>query len=692
MKHEPMKQKIDTLIAGYPAVFFIKSWAAGFPVLGLTLLRPEIGLYGLTALWAAYLFSRLVARADTFFSYDVNIFNPLLVGFAMGYMFRFSVPGVLLAAALGVLTYVVTVTLGSMIYTYFKLPCLSLPFVAVSALLYLGAAKFSSLGAVTPPFFPMHFLDNALPLWLGGYFKSLGVIFFMPHVFAGIVLALCILASSRILFFLSVLGYFTGTAFSGLLMGNFAAAFGDVNHFNSILTAMAVGGVFLVPSLKSYLLGILAVAASTVFLHGIFSFWWFTKIPGFPLAFNLVTLGFVYTLAVLGYPGLTPIAGRTPEENSDFFLFNRSRPLPASRTVALPFTGKWTVYQGFDGQWTHRGNWKYAYDFIITDEGEKSCQGSGMNLKDYYAFGKPVLSPVTGQVVKALGHLPDNPVGRPDKVNNWGNHVIIRDDRGFFVELSHFANGSLRVTEGQRVERGSLLGMCGNSGYSNQPHIHMQVQLGAEVGAYSVPFCLSGYAVDNRYHDAGLPKEGAVVESLYLDPAVENRFIPAIDDVYCYDVLNKGQLVDRVQLGVGMASDGTRYLDSGRGKLYFGQQGGTFYFYGMEGNDPYLKTMLQALPRFPMACRRNLEWPVEIPSGMIASGWRKGIMQFLASFSYRFARVQGVLTCSQANRVTGQLGSVFPPGNKEVEVHWQENGGFSYFRAGSLSLWLSPRQ
>lgn len=689
-RKQEIRTRIHSHISGYAAVFFVKNRPAGILVLCLTLLRPAAGLYGLLAVFSAYLFSRLTARRDVFFQYEVNIFNPMLTGLAVGYMFGLSPAGILLAVLLGILTYIVTVSLGTVLYTYFKLPALSIPFVMVSSVFYLAASKYVAVAPAVKGLLSLYTLDGSFPLWLSGYFKSLGAIFFMPHVFPGLVLALCIFAGSRILFFLSLLGYFSGTLFTALLTGSFAIAFADVNQFNSILTAMAVGGIFLIPSLKSYLLAIFASGAATLLLHGIFSFWWFTRVPGFPLAFNLVTLGLVHTLAILDYPGLTRIPRNSPEESADFYLFNRNRPSPFLPSVTLPFSGKWTVWQAFDGQWTHRDKWKHAYDFIITDEQQKSYRGSGLHLKDYYAFGKPVLSPINGTIVKVRNDLPDNPIGKPDSVNNWGNHVIIRDDRGFFVEISHFVHDSIRINEGQRVERGGLLGLCGNSGFSSQPHIHMQVQLTPQLGAHTTPFSLIGFAIANRYLDSALPKEGEIVESLYLDPATEKNLIPAIGQVYKYDVLEKDKVIDRLRLEVGVALDGTRYLDSGKAKLYFGKQDHTFYFYGVEGNDPYLKIILLSLPSFPLAYRQNLQWTHDIPAGMILKGAPKAFMQFLGSISYRFSRIKATLTCTQNNLITGVLKSVFPGPASVVEAHWKNTGGLSYFRAGSLSLVKVP--
>ena len=70
-----------------------------------------------------------------------------------------------------------------------------------------------------------------------------------------------VLRFSRILFVLGVLGYYTGTL-TALLVAPAAAAFLDPQSFNYPLIAMAVGGIFLVPSLQTCLLALVAVALS----------------------------------------------------------------------------------------------------------------------------------------------------------------------------------------------------------------------------------------------------------------------------------------------------------------------------------------------------------------------------------------------------------------------------------------------
>ena len=47
------------------------------------------------------------------------------------------------------------------------------------------------------------------------------------------------------------MGYYLGVLVKGLMIGSIEAAFLDGNSFNYMLVAMALGGTFLVPSLRS---------------------------------------------------------------------------------------------------------------------------------------------------------------------------------------------------------------------------------------------------------------------------------------------------------------------------------------------------------------------------------------------------------------------------------------------------------
>jgi murein DD-endopeptidase MepM/ murein hydrolase activator NlpD len=81
-----------------------------------------------------------------------------------------------------------------------------------------------------------------------------------------------------------------------------------------------------------------------------------------------------------------------------------------------------------------------------------------------------------GQVTDAVDTHPDLPVGGHTWRDMAGNHVIIDIGGGHYVLYGHMKLGSLRVRVGDQVRRGQLIGQVGDSGNSDEPHLHIQVQ------------------------------------------------------------------------------------------------------------------------------------------------------------------------------------------------------------------------
>lgn len=633
----------------------MRGWVVGILILAVTLLSPNLAFSGILAVLAAYAFARFIRMDSAFLDSGFYTYNPLLVGLSIGYLFRLTPLTGFFVITAGIGAFVLTLLLYSLFSTYLRLPVLSLPFVAVSATAYLAAAQYSNLYVTS--LYPRYvsLLDLQLPDWLAGFFQSLGAVFFLPTVPAGLVFALVLLASSRILFGLSIAGYFTGALILGWLDGSPASAFANPNGFNFILIAVSVGGVFLIPAPRSYALGLIAVALSTVVLSSAETIGAQYGLPVFALPFNLTALALLYVLGLVRYPLVAQVVRRTPEQTLDEYLTNQQRYPGSTRTLALPFSGIWTVWQGFDGQWTHQGAWRYAYDFLMKDEDGNTHSGAGDVLEQYHAFRKPVLSPVAGRVVQTVDHLPDNAIGDTDRANNWGNLVLIQDQRGFCVQLSHLAAKSIRVSAGDWVERGALLGLCGNSGYSPQPHIHVQVMATGSIGAPTLPFSFVRYAVDATFHANDLPQEGERVEALVSDKALDLRTAFVLDETFRYRVQVAGRKAGELSLVVRMDTDGTFYLDSGKGRLYFGTHEGTFYHYRIDGRDPYLKYFMIALPRLPLAFRNGMRWRDSVPVGMVASRARSVAVLGLRSLFHGLARATVECAFTGRERVVGQV-------------------------------------
>jgi len=684
-----MKSLLDTsgmLLNSYSEIFFLRGRLMGLVLLLVTMLNPHVGIAGLFSVLSAYQFSRLIGMQQQFMQSGFFTYNALLVGLSIGYLFSLGALTLFLIAVAGVLSFVLSVMLNSIFSYYLKLPILSLPFVIVSSISWLASQGYGGL-YVDGLYIHQAIIDITLPMWLEGFLSALGAILFSPQPLGGLIIAAVILIHSRILFGLAVAGYYLGALLSSLLAGYHVPVFTDINHFNYILIAMALGGVFLVPSPRSYLIAATGVAIATVLLSAVRLFWANYGIPVFTLPFNLVTLGFLYVMGTVGFPLVAKNIRRSPEETLDEYISHTRRFGEACCEISLPFSGDWTVWQGFDGQWTHRGQWQHAYDFVIQRNG-KTHATDGQRLGDFYAWGKPVLSPCRGRVIKVVSNLPDNPPGHVNGQHNWGNLIILETMAGWYVEISHFAQHSIEVSEGQWLEPGAQIGLCGNSGYSAQPHIHIQVQTTAQVGAPTLPFRIRSYRLNNQFIPGGLPQEGDVVEPLYADRALEFRMAFPLDTELVYQSMHGDHGNDEFSLRVCMNDQGESYFDSGKGQLFFTNDDNSFYFYRLEGDDAQLALMFSALPRIPLVYRQHMSWQDSPPMAAVRHGWSRQLIDMIRAWNPQAGKSSYRAHWARQGLIHGVLSRGGRAKDELVEVILHDRLGFSELRVGEQRLIL----
>lgn len=151
-----------------------------------------------------------------------------------------------------------------------------------------------------------------------------------------------------------------------------------------------------------------------------------------------------------------------------------------STPLILPFKEEWTVFWGGD---TEAQNYhvtveaqKGAFDLVIRDEEGKSYKTDGRTNEDYYVFGKDIIAPADGEVVLVVDGVKDNKPGQMNPVYVPGNTVIIKTANNEYLFFAHFKQQSIVVKQGQQVKQGELLGLCGNSGNSSEPHLHYHIQ------------------------------------------------------------------------------------------------------------------------------------------------------------------------------------------------------------------------
>ena len=156
--------------------------------------------------------------------------------------------------------------------------------------------------------------------------------------------------------------------------------------------------------------------------------------------------------------------------------------------IQLPFWGEWYVSQGYNGKITHLGEWGNALDFVIVDETNQTFQGSGTLREDFYCYNKPVIAPLDGYIYEIINNVEENEISGVNTSDNWGNTLVMNHLNGLFSQISHFKKDSFKVVVGDYVSKGTVLGTCGNSGRSPEPHIHFQLQTEPKVGAKTLAY------------------------------------------------------------------------------------------------------------------------------------------------------------------------------------------------------------
>jgi murein DD-endopeptidase MepM/ murein hydrolase activator NlpD len=120
------------------------------------------------------------------------------------------------------------------------------------------------------------------------------------------------------------------------------------------------------------------------------------------------------------------------------------------------------VSQGYSARLSHRGAEQYTVDFAMSE-------------------GTPVHAAREGVVVLAEA---SHDVGCwREECGRLANFIVMLHDDGTTGEYFHLQRDSLRVQVGQRVERGQLLALSGNTGYTTAPHLHFGVYRTDRTGA-----------------------------------------------------------------------------------------------------------------------------------------------------------------------------------------------------------------
>lgn len=666
---EPVAFAIDAVLHAYSQVLFAESRPLGVLLLLASFVVPSVGLMGLAGVVLAGTLAIVLQMDRHAVRSGVLGYNALLVFLAIGAMLEHSLAFWALAAVTAALVVVVHVSLSGALTWHFRLPVLSLPFVVVTWLLMASVPHVQGMAFHGhPPALDLGAFPG--PLWMDSLLRSLGAIFFQPHWTAGALVFAAMLAWSRVAVVHALVG-FSMAVLADQFLFNFPPEFLHVYiGFNFIVTAVALGGIYYVPSASSLFLAAGGSLATGLVGVGVLSMLQPVGLPVLAMPFNLVVLAALYALGQRTHdssPRSVDFFKGSPEDNLAWFRTRVRRfTVDLSVRMQLPFRGTWVVTQGNDGEHTHQGPWRHGLDFEVMDAEGFRGRGSGDRLEDWYCYKLPVTACAAGTVVRVVDGHADNLVGHVDTEHNWGNLVMVQHGPALFSMVAHLSPGSLQVVEGQQVVAGQVLGLCGSSGRSPIPHLHFQLQSTPFVGDATTAVSFHGVvhreADSETVQSSVLPAEGETFRNLARDPQLAGllAFPPGRRLTADVSVDGKDRQVELVSELDLLGNRSLRNPATGA-VLWFENRGDAFLVYDVTGPaDPVLAALYAGLLRVPLDSAQRLSWTDILEPRRIrrsAAAWLADALSAFvptpdARMRYRLERRNGTVT------VTGETADV----------------------------------
>jgi murein DD-endopeptidase MepM/ murein hydrolase activator NlpD len=183
-----------------------------------------------------------------------------------------------------------------------------------------------------------------------------------------------------------------------------------------------------------------------------------------------------------------PIVIGPPLRGADWLAANGPNNRSIHRLALIPIQGRLAIAQ------------RFAIDWVQLKTADATFTGDPKDNKNYAAYGADVLAVADATVVATKDGIPENVPGLTSRAapitleTVAGNHIILDLGGGNYCMYAHLQPGSLKVKVGDKVKRGQVLGLLGNSGNSTEPHLHFQVMDGTSpLGSEGLPYHIDAF-------------------------------------------------------------------------------------------------------------------------------------------------------------------------------------------------------
>jgi murein DD-endopeptidase MepM/ murein hydrolase activator NlpD len=191
--------------------------------------------------------------------------------------------------------------------------------------------------------------------------------------------------------------------------------------------------------------------------------------------------------------GQKPVVISPPLRGGEWLAGNGPSNTSGHRRALIPVAGQAHIAQ------------RFAIDWVRLREEGRTFTGDPKDNKNYRCYGAEALAVADAVVAAVKDGIPENVPGPTSRAvpitleTVGGNHVILDLGQGHYAFYAHLQPGSLRVKAGDKVRRGQVVGLVGNSGNSTEPHLHFHISdANSPLGSDGLPYLLPAFEVQGK--------------------------------------------------------------------------------------------------------------------------------------------------------------------------------------------------
>jgi hypothetical protein len=207
-----------------------------------------------------------------------------------------------------------------------------------------------------------------------------------------------------------------------------------------------------------------------------------------------------------------------PLRGGEWLAANGPANASGHRRALIPIAGKAHIAQ------------RFAIDWVQLREDGLTFAGDKLKNENYRCYGAEALAVANAKVAAIKDGIPQNIPGATSRAvpitleTVGGNYVILDLGEGRYAFYAHLQPGSLRVKPGDKVRRGQVLGLVGNSGNSTEPHLHFHISDSASpLASEGLPYVFESFELQGQ--GWGWKPSGAPVQKRSMEIPLQNAVV-----------------------------------------------------------------------------------------------------------------------------------------------------------------------